>query len=287
MQIHRIKSGANQYTDKLKQLADPPKQISSLGVDLSEQLKYKTLGIVGSRKVSAYGRSVTKKFADAAARAGLCIVSGLALGVDSIAHKAAIDAKGRTIAVMPSGLKNIYPASHRGLAKSILEQNGTLISEYNDDFKPYQMSFIERNRIIAALSDALLITEAAERSGSLHTANFALELGKPVLAVPGNIDSPTSTGTNNLIRTGAIIVSSEQDIFDVLGIDITKQTSLEIYGDNAEESLLIKLLSDGIMSGEELHSKSELSIADFQQTLTMLEIKGVIAPQGNNTWKLK
>lgn len=274
--------------ERLSPLPKPPKQISTIGAELDELLKMPVLGIVGSRKVTPYGRGVTEELTESLARAGICIVSGLALGVDSIAHSAALRAKGKTIAVLPSGIKSIYPASHRGLARQIITSGGTLVSEYDDEYKPGRQSFIERNRIIAALSDALLVTEAAERSGSLHTANFALELGKPVLAVPGNITSATSSGTNNLLKSGAIMVTNDQDAIQVLGVLPQKnQQEIPLYGDNEQESLLLNLLNDGIHGGDELLAQSELDIQLFQQTLSMLEIKGAIAPLGNNHWRLK
>lgn len=287
MKIVKIKNNSSEYPERLGFLNDSPVSLSILGKTLKEQLDSPVLAVVGSRKATSYGRGVTEDFASIAARSGICIVSGLALGIDSIAHAAALNSSGRTIAVLPSGLNNIYPASHRSLAKRILVENGTLVSEYPDDFIPRRESFIQRNRIIAALSDALLVTEAAERSGSLYTARFALEIGKPVLAVPGNINSPTSSGTNNLIKSGAILVNSEQDIFDALDFIPKKKTARELYGDNEHETAIIKLLADGVTSGNELLDQSELSVETFQQTLTILEIKGVLGPLGNNNWKLK
>lgn len=288
MKIGKINKKLKNYPERLDQLHQPPKDLSFLGLDLAEQLKAPVLGIVGSRKVTVYGRQMTERFAEAAARQGICVVSGLAIGVDSIAHEACLRANGRTIAVLPSGLKSIYPAMHRGLARKIIEKQGTLISEYADEDRPHQGSFIERNRIIAGLSDALLVTEAAERSGSLYTANFAMEIGKPVLAVPGNITSPTSGGTNNLIKSGAVSVTDEQDIFDAMKI-IRKKSSdqLEIFGDNQDETNLLNLLRQGTTAGDELLQRSQMPVGLFNQTLTMLEIKGMISALGNNHWKLK
>lgn len=287
MKIATFNKKSVQYPEKLKIIASPPMQLSVVGDNFEELLKMPALGIVGSRKVTSYGRGVTETFAGKLARSGVCIISGLALGVDSIAHAEALKSKGKTIAVLPSGIKSIYPASHRTLARSIVLQEGALISEYEDDFRPRKESFIQRNRIIAGLSDALLITEAAERSGSLHTANFALEMGKPVLAVPGDINRPTSAGTNNLLKAGSVMVTDIQDIFDVLKISPEEQLEKrQIYGDNEQETILIQLISSGISSGEELLAKSKLDIQLFQQTLTMLEIKGVISPLGNNHWQL-
>lgn len=287
MKIVKIKNNSGEYPERLSYLSDAPVSLSILGKSLKEQLDSPVLAIVGSRKATSYGRGVTEDFATAAARSGICIVSGLALGIDSIAHTAALNASGKTIAVLPSGLNNIYPASHRSLAKRILVENGTLVSEYPDDFIPRRESFIQRNRIIAALSDALLVTEAAERSGSLYTARFALEIGKPVLAVPGNINSPTSSGTNNLIKSGAILVNSEQDIFDALDFTPKEKNVRDLYGDNEHETAIIKLLANGLNSGNELLEQSGLGVETFQQTLTILEIKGVVGPLGNNNWKLK
>lgn len=282
----RISAKTKEYPARLGMLADPPNAINILG-NLSELLDMTTVGIVGSRKASTYGRGVTEKFAEELAHTGLCIVSGLALGVDSIAHRSAVRAKGKTIAVLPSGLDEIYPASHRGLARDIISSGGALLSEYDDSFRPRRESFIQRNRIIAALSDVLLVTEAAEKSGSLYTANFALELGKTVLAVPGNITSPYSAGTNNLIGSGATLVSDTKDIFDALGINPDKQQRLDIYGDNEEEAKLLEILAAGISDGDVLLHRSGMEIQAFQQTLTMLEIKGAIAPQGSNRWRIK
>lgn len=288
MKIVRITKKSDSYPGRLKHLPKPPGKLRTIGAELEELLEMPTLGIVGSRKVTGYGKGVTEDLADALARAGVCIVSGLALGVDSIAHLSALKAKGKTIAVLPSGIKTIYPATHRGLARNIVASGGALVSEYDDDFRPRKETFIERNRIIAALSDALLVTEAAEKSGSLHTANFVLELGKPVMAVPGNITSAISIGTNNLLKTGAVMVTTEADIMQVLGIEpLGTQEKMQFYGDNEHETAILNLLSTGISSGEELLHASELDIQLFQQTLSMLEIKGAIASLGNNHWHLK
>lgn len=273
---------------RLQQLPQPPIKLNCMGAELSTILKKPVLGIVGSRNVSAYGRTVTADLAENVARRGVVIVSGLALGVDSIAHQAAIEAHGLTIAVLPSGLQSIYPANHRNLASQVLGADGLLVSEYESAARPHQGSFIERNRIIAGLSDVLLVTEAAERSGSLHTARFALEQGKAVLAVPGNITSPTSAGTNNLIKMGAVPVTSPEDIYEALGISAdTKNDQYVYYAENEYEESILVLLRKGLQNGHDLLAQCELPIEQFQQHLTMLEIKGAIHPLGNNHWKLK
>lgn len=288
MNIITISRTDNRYSDRLAKLYDPPEQIYVKGGDLTEAIRRPTVGIVGSRKVSGYGRITTKNLASALARKGIVIVSGLALGVDSIGHKAAIDIGGKTIAVLPGGIDKVYPASHHQLADEIIRSGGTLVSEYEGKTAPMRHSFIARNRIIAALSDVLLITEAGEQSGSLHTAKFALELGKTVAAVPGDIYSPTSAGCNNLIKAGSQPVTGEQDIIEALGLS-GRQLSLtdSYYPEDKSEKAIIDLLSDGITDGFELAEQSGLDTDKFQQTLSILEIKDVIAAAGNNRWHLK
>ncbi len=269
---------------RLQQLADPPAQLYIKG-PLDTLLQRPCLAIVGSRAVSPYGRQITVMLAEAAARAGIVIISGLALGIDSIAHRAALKVEGNTIAVLPGGLKRIYPAAHQRLAEQIVTSGGALVSEYSGTTSPMKHQFIARNRLIAGLADAVLITEAAERSGSLHTAQFALEDGKDVLVVPGNITSQGSKGVNNLIKVGATPVTNTDDLLSYFGAKQPVQITL--VGDNQEEQAILDLLQRGITSGAELLVNSKLSVAQFNQTLTMLEITGLIKPLGNDHWSLK
>lgn len=280
---NKYKTNISELPERLRQLHTPPKYLYQQGSELSKLLQRPTVGIVGSRKVSSYGRSVTEDFANTLAKQGIVIVSGLALGVDSIAHRACLEAKGQTIAVLPSGLEAIYPSSHQGLAKQIIQTGGSLVTEYEPQEKPMKHFFIARNRIIAALSDILLVTEAAERSGSLHTANFALELGKPVFAVPGNITNINSSGTNKLIQMGASPALSPEDLIQELGL---ASAPIAAYiPENEAEELLLTLLDQGISDGELLHQKSGLASQVYQQHLTLLEIKGVIKPLSANRWQ--
>lgn len=259
-----------------------------MGADLGELLSRPAVAIVGSRKVSAYGQAVTIQLAAELAKAGVVIISGLAIGMDGVAHRAALEAGGLTLAVLPCSVEHVYPRTHHMLAKQILEKGGALVSEYPEGSFINKGNFIARNRIVSGLSDAVLITEAAQKSGTLHTADFALQQGIEVLAVPGNITSPTSVGTNNLIKTGATPVTSVDDIFQVLGIEpATKQQSGAPKGDNPHEQILLDLLLAGTQAGEELLEASQLDIRQFNQTLTMLEIHGHIRPLGNNRWSLK
>lgn len=271
---------------ELQRLHEPPKQLHASGQHLPKLMKRPRLGIVGSRKVTAYGRTITTKFASELAGRGVVIISGLALGVDSIAHKAALDTGGTTVAVLPVGLDRIYPTSHHQLAQDIIAQNGLLVTEYPFRTDPRRENFIARNRIIAALSEGLLITEAAVASGSLHTARFALELGIPVLAVPGPITSPTSEGTNNLIKAGAIPVTSAEDIITAMKWQLESPEESDITAATKEERIILELLKQGVSDGHELLVRSGLEAAKFNQSLTMLELTGRIRPLGANHWSL-
>lgn len=271
--------------EALRNIPNPPQKLYVLGNSdlLSQQHK---IAIVGSRKVTAYGRYVTQKFAEELARAGVIIVSGLALGVDAIAHKACLDAGGKTIAVLPSGLDSIYPASHRNLAKSIIEQGGALVSEYNPGTVAFKLNFIERNRLVSGVSDGVLITEAAKKSGTLHTANFALDQGKTVMAVPGPINSITSEGTNNLLKSGAVVVTGTTDVLAELGINTPMLQRQMPLASNESEQKILDLLCEGITDGTELITASGLSASDFNQTLSMLEITGKIRSIGAGHWNI-
>ncbi|MEK7153154.1 MAG: DNA-processing protein DprA [Patescibacteria group bacterium] len=287
MKVNTLTLESAGFPEALKTIPTAPKKLYAAGASLTELLARPCVTIVGSRKVSSYGRAVTVKLASDLARAGVVIVSGLAIGVDALAHQAALEAGGLTIAVLPGGLDSIYPASHNQLAARILGQGGALLTEYPPGTRTYPINFIARNRIASGLSSAVLITEAAEKSGTLHTARFALEQGKDVLAVPGNITSPTSVGTNNLIKAGAMPVTETADIFHILGIKVPALTSRNTpKGDTPHEQTILNLLVAGVDDGGELLRQSNLEVAQFNQTLTMLEITGKIRSLGANKWSL-
>lgn len=255
-----------------------------LGTELTDYVPAVT--IVGSRKLTAYGREVTYRLSYDLAKQGVTIVSGLALGADGVAHQAALDARGRTIAVLAGGLDSIHPSSHRNLAIDILKKDGALISEYPEQTAPLKQNFVARNRLVAALSDMVIVTEAAEASGSLITARFALEQNKLVGAVPGNITSGQSVGTNNLIKSGATPITDAQDVLDALGIQATERQRAEVFGDTEEEQLIIDIIKEGTTELDQIQSMSELDPALFNQTITMLEISGKIRPLGAAHWTL-
>lgn len=285
MKINALTLGADGYPEELTTISGPPKQLFYIGAPLTQLLQKPAIAIVGSRSVTPYGRQVTAKIARELAIQGVVIISGLAIGVDAIAHQATVEAGGLAVAVLPSDLEHIYPASNRQLAKRILEQGGALVTEYKETPEAFKSNFVARNRIVAGLAQGVLITEAAERSGSLHTANFALEQGKEVMCVPGNITSPTSVGTNNLIRSGAALVSSAEDVLRVLGLESSSKNK-EVLAANAEEAVILTLLKNGLTNSGELLTQSELDAVIFNQTLTMLEISGKIRPLGAGHWSL-
>ena len=272
---------------RLQRIPSPPKELFHRGQPLDELLKRPAVAIVGSRGVSPYGVQVTSHLAGKLAEQGIVVISGLALGVDAIAHEAALKAGGLTIAVLPSSVEAPYPATNRQLAEKILEQGGALVSEYPGDFPgSFKTNFVARNRLVAGLSDAIVITEAAEASGSLHTAQFARKQGKPVLAVPGNITSPGSVGTNGLIKAGAAPVTSYKDILKALGLTEHTRPAKDIQGANGTEQAILDLILGGTNDGEVLLRESGLDISLFNQTLAMLEITGKIRLVAANQWAI-
>ncbi len=283
--VNLLTLSSSEYPEILRQIPDAPKQLYVMG-NLQELLTRPRLSVVGSRRVSVYGRQVTGQLVREAARQGIVIISGLAFGVDAIAHQAALEAGGNTVAVLPCGLDRIYPTSHTALARAILAGGGALVSEYPPKSEPFKTNFIARNRIVSGLSDGVLITEAAAKSGTIHTANFALEQGRTVMSVPGNINSPLSEGTNNLIKSGATPVTELNDILDALGLEQDAQRTLPL-SNNPEEAILIELMTNGITNGAELLTLSRLPAQSFNATLTMLEISGRIRPIGAGHWALR
>lgn len=200
------------YPEKLKEIYDPPVMLYIKGK--KEILEEKAVSIVGCRNSSKYGENISKKIAYNLSLNNINIVSGLAKGIDSFAHIGALEAKGKTIAVVGCGLDTVYPRENTNLFKNIIKQGGAVISEYVVGTKPLAYNFPRRNRIISGLSDSVIVVEAKEKSGTLITADFALEQGKEIYAVPGNIDNPNSYGTNELIKQGAKVLTSIKDILE-------------------------------------------------------------------------
>jgi DNA processing protein len=284
VEIKHINPRGHLYLEPLKELAHEPALLYLKGsLPANRQI---SVAIVGSRKPTSYGKEVTFKLAYNLAKRGVVIISGLAYGVDSIAHRGALAAGGVTIAVLPSALEQIYPAAHRRLAEEIIEKGGALISEYGSGTSPQKYQFLARNRIISGLADAVIITEAGERSGTLSTTNHALDQNKEVFAVPGNITSHLSIGPNRLIQQGAHPILSAESVLEVLAPHLLEAQAPEALGSTPAEKMLVKLIQQGIRTSDELQRQSGLSASEYASTLSLLEIQGVISFQTPNQWTL-
>lgn len=286
MIINKLTLNSSDFPELLREIPSPPQQLYHIGAPLAELLKRPRVAIVGSRNVTTYGRQVTTDLAAKLAEQGVVIISGLAIGVDALAHQATLEAGGLAIAVLPSPLDNIMPVSNRQLAKKILDQGGALVSEYPPGEIPFKQNFVARNRLVAGLAQVLLITEASEKSGSLHTARFARDQNKDVLVVPGNITTASSVGTNNLLKSGAGVVTSYMDVLYSLGLQDHKTVARTVHGRNAHEQSVLELMLEGLSDGEQLLEQSHLPTSQFNQVLTMLELGGKIRPLGANHWGL-
>lgn len=285
MKINSISPQKHKYLQIIDTIAKVPKTLYFIG-HLPDQ-RLPTVAIVGTRKPTAYGKEVTYQLAFDLARKGVVIISGLALGTDGIAHQAALDAGGTTIAILACGLDTMYPATHRSLAEQIIKKGGAIISEYEPDVAARDFQFLARNRIISGLSDAVVVTEAAARSGTLATVHHALDQGREVFAVPGNITSPLSVGCNALIKQGAQPVTDAQDILEIIAPDLLDVQQSLALGNTELETKIIQLLQSGIRDGDELLTESAVDASDFSQALTMMEINGIIRALGGNQWTLK
>ena len=271
------------YPSYLKNIYDPPTVLYIKGNIESNE---KCVAIVGSRNATMYGLENAKNIAYELAKCGVTVVSGLARGIDSFAHKGAINGKGRTVAVLGCGVDNIYPHENKRLAEEI-EKAGAVISEYPPGTPPVPQNFPARNRIISGISFGTVVIEAGERSGSLITANFALEQGRDVFAVPGNLGSSNSVGTNKLIKDGAKMVTGISDILDeIKWIDesgrmefcdnfIKKQEEPMLELDD-DERAIAHCLIDGPMHVDSIAYSTGLMIKDVNALLIMLELKAVV-----------
>ena len=214
MIIEEISINNKEYPKKLRNIYDVPKKIYVIGN--KKILNQKSIAIVGSRKATQYGKNVALEMSKELSKRGINIISGLAVGIDSYAHIGCLGEKGKTIAILGNGLDTIYPVQNRKLAKAILENDGCIISEYPIGAKIEKINFPQRNRLISGLSDGILIIEASKKSGALITAEFGLEQGKEIFVIPGDITRKQSEGCNILIKEGANVVTSCEDILNYL-----------------------------------------------------------------------
>jgi DNA processing protein len=241
-----------------------------------------SVSIVGTRRMSEYGKQVAMELSQMLAHNRVTIVSGLARGIDAVAHRAALESGGRTIAVFGCGIDRVYPPEHRKLAEEIT-QNGALISDYPPGTKPEASNFPARNRIISGLSRMVVVVEAGTRSGALITANFAAEQGRDVFAVPGYIYSPASKGTNNLIQQGAFPMLDPQDVLEVLNlntIDLHRTARTELPSDPTEAQLL-KMLGREPLHVDEISLGIDMPVENVTASLTVMELKGMIRQVGS------
>ncbi|MBP9985806.1 DNA-processing protein DprA [Candidatus Saccharibacteria bacterium] len=284
MKINAVRPQDNIFTNQLASIAKVPNTLYYCGELPSTPVK--SVAIVGSRKPTPYGKSVTEKIVHALAEHNVTIISGLALGIDSIAHRAALKFNTPTIAVMARGLNGIYPASHFSLSREIVKAGGALISTYPADMPAQPYHFLERNRIISGLSSIVIVTEAAVKSGTLNTASHALEQGKDVFAVPGNITSPMSAGCNRLIRQGAQPLIDTSDILSALGIKSQKTTPQIPVRKNKTEQLIINAILAGAKDTNQIINATNISPSSIFVTLSTLEIAGIIESSPDGVWTI-
>ena len=285
MKINRATPSNQPYLRPLADISKAPEYIFFRGTLPERRLP--SVAIVGTRKPTSYGKEVTHTLATDLARRGVIIISGLALGTDGIAHRACLEAGGVTLAVMANSVDQVYPRTHFELAEQIIKQGGALLSEYEPptDLRTYQL--LARNRIVSGLADAIVITEAAERSGTLSTAAHALEQGKDVFVIPGNITSPMSAGCNKLLRQGAQVATCAADILEVIAPELLQaQTALPL-GNTPLETAILELIHSGVRDGDEIQQRSGAPAADLNLSLTMLELAGSIRSLGGNQWTIK
>ena len=288
-EITQIKLGGENYPKLLAHIADPPKQLYCRGN--LELLNSECVGVVGTRKLTSYGKESAQYITRGLATAGFTIVSGLAMGIDTIAHQTTLDIGGRTIAVLGGGVSDakIGPKINLSLAQKILENNGLIISEYSDKEEIYAINFAIRDRIISGLSKGVVIIEADRDSGSLITAKCALDQNRDVFAVPGNIFSQKSTGSNELIKNGAKLVMSANDILEEYGHNLNLFSKEDaISTKNPIQKNILAILQDtGDLSADEIMSHlPDINTSDILSSLSVLEINGLIKQSGNGKYRI-
>ncbi len=271
------------YPEELKDIYYPPLVIYYRGNP--EVLKKRKIGIIGTRKPTKYGREVAYEFSKKIAKHGIVIVSGGARGIDTLAHKGAIDSEGETICVLGSGVDVVYPPENKRVFKEI-EKKGIILSEYPPGTKPFSYHFPMRNRIIAGLSELILVVEAGEKSGTFITVKWALDMGKDIFVIPGEIYSPKSRGPNFLLKQGAIPATEPSDILSFMGIE-EKVKQREFKLDGKEKKIFDYLKEKGRGSIDEMKENLKIETGEILSILLNLEIKGIIRNEGQGFYSLK
>lgn len=271
-----ISADEETYPDRLKTIYDPPRIIYVRGQ--AEVLKLPMFAIVGARRATHYGLAAAERIASDLARAGLCIVSGMARGIDTAAHRGALGVSKPTVAVLGCGVDVVYPSENKKVMTEIIK-NGAVISEFPPGTKPLAGHFPQRNRIISGLAEGVLVIEAAEKSGSLITADFALEHGRDVFALPGQVGNPLNKGAHRLIKQGAGLVEGAGDILEEMGLQVDPSNNSDrnkIIDLTGPEQRVYNVLSDTPMSCANVIDKSGLPVSEVLSNLVFLEIKGLV-----------
>ncbi len=269
----------DRYPRRLHEIDNPPPVLYIRGTLIDDDSW--AVAVVGTRRMTSYGKQVAQEVAFGLASNGITIISGLARGIDAVAHRAALEAGGRTIAVLGSGVDRIYPPEHRQLASQITA-NGAIISNYPPGTPPEGVNFPPRNRIISGLSKSVVVIEAGRQSGALITAAFAAEQGRDVFAVPGNIYAPQSVGANIQIQQGAIPLLDVQDVLETLNLALVSEhkTAKAVLPADATEARLYEILDLEPMHVDEIRTKTDLPIDQVSATLTIMELKGMVRQVG-------
>lgn len=275
----KISFNESEYPEKLKNIQKPPKQLYVLGDE--KILNEKSIAIIGSRVCTPEGAKIAEKFAKTLSKNGICIVSGMARGIDTAAHIGALKAGGKTIAVLGSGFKHIFPRENKKLFSSIIENGGAVVSEYEENIKPESKRFLERNRIVSGLSMGVLIIEAKHRSGTAITAKYAVAQGRKIFCIPHSLEQKEGIGTNRQIQKGAKLVTTPQDIIEELKIKTeeikeNKEKEIEIINVPEEYLPVYKNITENPINIDELCKKTKMEISQVNYILTMLELEGYI-----------
>lgn len=270
----RLARSDARFPKRLKAIFDPPPALYLRGSGDAELLDRRAVAVIGARSCSPYGAQVARMLGRELAAVGLVVVSGLARGIDGEAHRGALEAGGLTVGVLGCGIDRDYPAVNASLSRR-MEGDGLVISEYEPGVEPAPWRFPARNRIIAGLSEGVVVVEARERSGALITADFALEEGREVFSVPGEITSALSMGTNALLKLGATPLTAVGDVLDALGIDRAKAREDPDVSEAAQR--VLKLVRDGPATPDELTSRASLDAGAVGVALTELELAGLVS----------
>lgn len=272
--MNRLRRSDRLFPERLRAIFDPPPSLYLRGAGDPAILGARSVAVVGARSCSPYGAQVARMLGRELAAAGLVVVSGLARGIDGEVHRGALESGGLTVAVLGCGIDRDYPASHAQLSRRI-EQRGLVVSEYEPGVEPAPWRFPARNRIIAGLSEGVVVVEARERSGALITADFALDEGREVFAVPGEITSTLSAGTNALLKVGATPLMSSEDVLAALGVE--RLAATREMGVSPAAAKVLELVRESPRGADELTARAALGAGEVSVALTELELTGLVA----------